>query len=148
MRGLSLGRLGAARHDVALDWKVAAVEITIGFTLTLMFVIAAIGGVLALIDGITRARGGAAILAILEIIVAVLFLISLFVVGLPLRIGDVEFTSPLLGLILVILLLIQLAFRSGVRRGGVAITLVAIILLVIWFVFGIGARVVIPGVNA
>lgn len=123
-------------------------EITFGFTLTLMFVIAAIGGILALVDGVTRARGGAAILAILEVIVAVLFLISLFVVGLPLRVGDVEFTSPLLGLILVILLLIQLAFRSGVRRGGVAITLVAIILLVIWFVFGIGARVVIPGVNA
>lgn len=123
-------------------------EITLGFTLTLMFVVAAIGGVLALIDGIARARGGATVLAILEIIVAALFLISLFVVGLPLRIGEVEFTSPLLGLILVILLLVQLAFRNSVRRGGVAITLIATILLVIWFVFGIGARVVIPGVNA
>lgn len=123
-------------------------EITIGFTLTLMFVVAAVGGVLALVDGITRARGGAAILAILEIIVAVLFLISLFVVGLPLRVGDVEFTSPLLGLILVILLLVQLAFRTGARRSGAAITLIAIVLLVVWFVFGIGARVVIPGVNA
>jgi hypothetical protein len=124
------------------------VTVTFAFTLTLMFVVAAVGGILALIDGITRTRGGAAVLAILEIIVAVLFLISLFVVGLPLRVGDVEFTSPLLGLILVILLLIQLAFRSGVRRGGVAITLIAIILLIVWFVFGIGARVVIPGVNA
>ena len=122
--------------------------ITFAIDFSLMFFIAAAGGILALIDGITRARGGAAILAILEIIVAVLFLISLFVVGLPLRNGDVEFTSPLLGLILVIILLIQLAFRSTVRRNGVAITLIAIILLVIWFVFGIGARVVIPGVNA
>ena len=122
--------------------------IEFGFTLTLMFIIAVAGGVFALIDGITRTRGGAAILAVLEIIVAVLFLISLFVVGLPIAIGGVEFTTPLLGLILVSLLLIQLAFRGGARRGGVAVTLIAIILLVIWFVFGIGARVVIPGVNA
>ncbi len=123
-------------------------DITIGFTLTVMFVVAALGGVLALVDGITRTRGGGAILAVLQIIVAVLFLLSLFVIGLPLRIGDVEFTSPLLGLILVILLLVQLAFRSGTRRGTAALTLVAIVLLVVWFVFGIGARVVIPGVNA
>lgn len=122
--------------------------ITFGFTLTLMFVIAVIGGILALVDGITRTRGGAAILAVLEVIVAVLFLVSLFVIGIPIAIGDVEFTTPLLGLILVIILLIQLAFRGGTNRGGVAITLIAIILLVIWFVFGIGARVVIPGVNA
>lgn len=123
-------------------------EITLGFTLTLMFVVAAAGGVLALVDGITRTRGGGAILAVLQIIVAVLFLLSLFVIGLPLRIGDVEFTSPLLGLILVILLLVQLAFRSGTRRGGAVLTLIAIVLLVVWFVFGIGARVSIPGVNA
>jgi hypothetical protein len=124
------------------------VTITFGFTLTLMFVVAVIGGLLALIDGITRTRGGAALLAVLEVIVAVLFLVSLFVVGIPIAIGGVEFTTPLLGLILVILLLIQLAFRGGTKRGGVAITLIAIILLVIWFVFGIGARIVIPGVNA
>ena len=122
--------------------------ITFGFTLTLMFVIAVIAGILALVDGITRTRGGAAILAILEVIVAILFLVSLFVVGLPIAIGGVEFTAPLLGLILVILLLIQLAFRGGTRRGGVAITLIAIILFVIWFVFGLGAELVIPGVNA
>ena len=122
--------------------------ITFGFTLTLMFVVAVAGGVFALVDGITRARGGAKILAVLEIIVAALFLASLFIVGLPLTIAGVEFTTPLLGLILVILLLIQLAFRGQARRGGVAITLIAIILLVVWFVFGIGARVIIPGVNA
>ena len=122
--------------------------IEFGFDLTLMFVIAVVGGILALVDGITRARGGAAILAIIEVIVAVLFLVSLFVRGIPIAIGEVEFTTPLLGLILVIVLLIQLAFRGSARRGGVAITLIAILLLVIWFVFGIGARVVIPGVNA
>lgn len=124
-------------------------EITLAIELSLMFFIAAIGGILALIDGIARARGGAALLAILQIIVAVLFLISLFVRGIPLTIGELEFTTPLLGFILVIILLIQLAFRASVRRSGVAITLVAIILLVIWFVFGLGARIdlYVPGVT-
>lgn len=124
-------------------------EITFVLELSLMFFIAAIGGILALIDGIARARGGAALLAILQIVVAVLFLISLFVRGIPLTVGELSFTTPLLGFILVIILLIQLAFRSGVRSGGVAITLVAIILLVIWFVFGLGARIdlYVPGVT-
>lgn len=122
--------------------------LTFVLPLTLMFFVAVAAGILALVDGITRTRGGAAVLAVLQIIAAVLFLVSLFVVGLPIAIGGVEFTTPLLGLILVILLLIQLAFRGSTRRGGAAITLIAIILLVIWFVFGIGARVEIPGVNA
>ena len=123
--------------------------ITFAIDFSLMFFIAAAGGILALIDGITRARGGAAILAILEIIASVLFLVSLFVRGIPLSIGELEFTTPLLGFILVILLLIQLAFRNGVRRGGVAITLLAIILLIVWFVFGLGARLdlYVPGVT-
>ena len=123
--------------------------VTFALELSLMFFIAAAGGILALIDGITRARGGAAILAVLQIIAAVLFLISLFVRGIPLSIGELEFTTPLLGFILVILLLIQLAFRGGTRRGSVAITLIAIILLIVWFVFGLGARLdlYIPGVT-
>lgn len=124
-------------------------EITFGFALTLMFIVAAIGGILALIDGVIRTRGGAAVLAVLEIIVAVLFLISLVIKGFPIAIGGVEFTQPLLALILVIILLIQLAFRGGTNRSGVAITLIAIILLVIWFVFGLGARIdlYVPGVT-
>lgn len=124
--------------------------ITFAIELSLMFFIAAAGGILALVDGIARTRGGAAILAVLQIIVAVLFLLSLFVRGIPLSIGELEFTTPLLGFILVILLLIQLAFRGTTRRSGVAITLIAIILLIIWFVFGLGARLdlSIPGVTA
>ncbi len=124
--------------------------ITFAIELSLMFFIAAAGGILALIDGITRARGGGAVVAVLQIIASVLFLISLFVRGIPLAIGELEFTTPLLGFILVILLLIQLAFRGSTRRGGVAITLIAIILLIVWFVFGLGARLdlYIPGVTS
>lgn len=124
--------------------------VTFAIELSLMFFIAAAGGILALIDGIARARGGGAVVAVLQIIVSVLFLISLFVRGIPLAIGELEFTTPLLGFILVIVLLIQLAFRSGTRRGGVAITLIAIILLIVWFVFGLGARLdlYIPGVTS
>lgn len=124
--------------------------VTFAIELSLMFFIAAAGGILALIDGITRARGGGAVVAVLQIIASVLFLLSLFVRGIPLAIGELEFTTPLLGFILVILLLIQLAFRGSTRRGGVAITLIAIILLIVWFVFGLGARLdlYIPGVTS
>lgn len=124
--------------------------ITFAIELSLMFFIAAAGGILALIDGITRARGGGAVVAVLQIIASVLFLISLFVRGIPLAIGELEFTTPLLGFILVILLLIQLAFRGSTRRSGIAITLIAIILLIVWFVFGLGARLdlYIPGVTS
>jgi hypothetical protein len=106
----------------------------------LPFVVALVGGVLAVIDAIARLRRGSAVLAILQIIAAVLFVLSLFVANVP-------FGAPLLALVTVILLLLQLVFSGGTRRGGAAITVIAVILLVIWLVL-IGGRVVIPGVNA
>ena len=111
------------------------------FTLNLLFAIAAVGGVLALIDGIIRVRGKAAILAVIEIIVAVLFLLSLFLVvsGLP-------WSTLALAIALLILLVIQLIVRGSTRRGSVALTVVAAILLVIWIVLSQG-WIVIPGVN-
>jgi hypothetical protein len=111
------------------------------FTLNLLFAIAAVGGVLALIDGIIRVRGKAAILAVIEIIVALLFLLSLFLVvsGLP-------WSTLALAIALLILLVIQLIVRGSTRRGSVALTVVAAILLVIWIVLSQG-WIVIPGVN-
>jgi hypothetical protein len=114
------------------------VSMTFSLTINLLFIIGLVGGVLALIDGISRVRGRAALLGVLQIIFAVLFLLSLFFAGIPL--GNV-----LLAFITVVLLILALAFRGG--RAGVGLVLVALILLIIWLVLGPHA-ISIPGVNA
>lgn len=114
------------------------VSMTFSLTINLLFIIGLVGGILALIDGISRVRGRAALLGILQIIFAVLFLLSLFFAGIPL--GNV-----LLAFITVVLLILALAFRGG--RASVWLPLVALILLIIWLVLGPHA-ISIPGVNA
>src|SRR5690349_1745874 len=54
-------------------------------TLSWLLVIALIGGALALVDGILRlrARRGSTIVGIIEIVVAGLFLLALFIPGIP-----------------------------------------------------------------
>lgn len=99
-----------------------------------LVVILAAGAILALIDGIIRVRGRSAILAILEIILAALLILSLFVV-IPLG----QFA---LSLALVVVLIIQLVV--GGRRGwlgGVALILLGL------FVLLTPDRLIIPGVN-
>lgn len=109
-------------------------------TLSWIFVIAVAAGIFALIDGISRARGrGSSVLAIIEIIAAVLFLLSLFFPGIP-------FGSLILAIITSVLLVIQLVLRGGRRRGAVAITVVALVLFILWIVLSQG-WIVIPGVN-
>lgn len=108
--------------------------------LSWLFVIAIAAGIFALIDGITRARGrGSSVLSILEIIAAVLFVLSLFFPGIP-------FGSLVLAIITIVLLVLQLVMRGGRRRGGVAVTVVALVLFIIWIVLSQG-WIVIPGVN-
>jgi len=104
----------------------------------LLFIIGVVGGVLALIDGITRVRSRAAILGIIQIIVSALFILSLFFAGIPLG-------SVLLAFLTVVLLILALAFRGG--RASVWLPLVAIILLIIWLVL-VPHAISIPGVNA
>ncbi len=111
---------------------------TFSLTINLLFIIGLVGGILALIDGISRVRGRAAVLGVLQIIFAVLFLLSLFFAGIPL--GNV-----LLAFITVVLLILALAFRGG--RASVWLALAALILLIIWLVLGPHA-ISIPGVNA
>lgn len=109
-------------------------------TLSWLLIIAIAGGALALVDGILRSRGrGSAVLAILEIIAAVLFLLSFFFPGIP-------FGSLILAIITAVLVAVQLFVRRGVRRGGIAITVVALILLVLWIVLS-QRWLLIPGVN-
>ncbi len=108
-------------------------------TLSWLLIIGLLGGILALIDGIIRVRGrGTAIVAVIEIIVAALFILSFFVV--------VPFGSLILAIALLIILIVQLVLRGSTRRSGVTITVVAIILTLIWLVLAQG-WIVIPGVN-
>ncbi|QNO36621.1 hypothetical protein H4J02_08910 [Protaetiibacter sp. SSC-01] len=104
--------------------------------LTLIYLIAT---VVALIDGIIRARGrGTAILAIVEIVVAALMILALFVA--------IPFGTVVLGVVLLVVLVLQLVLRGRVRRGGVALTVVALVATVLWLVLSLG-WIQIPGVN-
>ena len=108
-------------------------------TLTWLLIIGLLGGILALIDGIIRVRGrGTAIVAVIEIIVAALFILSFFVV--------VPFGGLILAIVLLIVLIVQLVLRGSTRRSGVTITIVAIVLTLIWLVLSQG-WIVIPGIN-
>jgi hypothetical protein len=108
-------------------------------TLSWLLIIGLLGGILALVDGIIRVRGrGTAIVAVIEIIVAALFILSFFVV--------VPFGSLILAIVLLIVLIVQLVLRGSTRRSGVTITVVAIILTLIWLVLAQG-WIVIPGIN-
>jgi len=108
-------------------------------TLTWLLIIGLLGGILALIDGIIRVRGrGTAIVAVIEIIVAALFILSFFVV--------VPFGGLILAIVLLIVLIVQLVLRGSTRRSGVTITVVAIVLTLIWLVLSQG-WIVIPGIN-
>jgi hypothetical protein len=109
-------------------------------TFSLLLLIAIAGGVVALIDGVQRARGrGTAVLAVVEIIVAALFLLSLFLPGIP-------FGSLVLAVVLLIVLVIQLLLRGGRKRAGIGLALAGIILLLVWIVL-VQNWLIIPGVN-
>ena len=106
-------------------------------TLSWLQVIALAGGVLALVDGILRLRGkGSALFGILEIIVAALFLVSLFVPDIPLG-------SVVLGIATIVVLVIGLILRA---RHAVGITIAALAVIALWILL-INHWVIIPGVN-
>lgn len=106
--------------------------------LSWMLLIAIVGGALALIDGIQRlrARGGSTIVGVLEVVVAAIFLLSLFVPGIP-------WGSVVLGVAALIALVVAL-FVGG--RTGRGLTLAATIVIAIWLVLANG-WIVIAGVN-
>ena len=107
-------------------------------TLTWLLLIGLAAGVLALVDGIwrLRARGGSTVVGIIEVIVAGLFLLSLFLPGIP-------FGSVVLGVATLIVLAVAM-FAGG--RTGRTLTIIALVLMAIWLVLTLG-WVVIPGVN-
>ncbi|GLI26761.1 hypothetical protein ARHIZOSPH14_10030 [Agromyces rhizosphaerae] len=106
-------------------------------TLSWLLLIALVGGVLALIDGIWRVRArGSAIIGIIEIVVAALFVLSLFITGIP-------FGSLVLGIALLVVLVVALVTRG---RLGMTLTIIALALIALWLVLEQG-WLVIPGLN-
>ena len=106
--------------------------------LSWLLLIALIGGVLALIDGIwrLRARGGNTVVGVIEVIVAALFLLSLFVPGIP-------WGSLVLGVATLIVVVVAL-FLGG--RTGRGVTIAAAVVVAIWLVL-VNHWIVIPGIN-
>jgi hypothetical protein len=107
-------------------------------TLSWLLLIALAGGVLALVDGIwrLRARGGSTVVGIIELIVAGLFLLSLFVPGIP-------WGSLVLGIATLVVLVVAL-FLGG--RTGRTLTIIALVLMVVWVIL-VNRWLVIPGIN-
>jgi len=106
--------------------------------LSWLLLIALVGGVLALVDGIwrLRARGGSTVVGIIEIVVAGLFVLSLFLTGIP-------FGSLVLGIATLVVLAVAL-FAGG--RTGRTLTIIALVVIVVWL-FLVNGWLVIPGVN-
>jgi hypothetical protein len=104
-------------------------------TFTWLLLIALAGGIVALIDGILRMRRSV-IVGIIEIVVSALFLLSLFIPGIP-------FGSLVLGVATLIVLIIGLITRG---KLGYSLTIIAIILMAIWIVL-VNHWVTIPGIN-
>ena len=122
--------LGCARGLRPLDGRNFPVVIS------LLTLIALLGGVLALVDGIIRVRRGNTVLAVIEIIVAALFLIA-FIPPLA-AIIPVAIATTTLAIVLLIVLVIQLVLRGSTRRSGVALTVAAIVIIAFWLVVALG----------
>ena len=111
-------------------------------TVTLLLIITVLAAGFSLYDGIVRVRGkrGNSILAIIEIVAAAHMLLALFgILTTALGVG-------ILSLILEIVLVLQLIVRGSTRRGGAAVTIIAlalntIVLIVAFNIFQI------PGLN-
>ena len=104
--------------------------------LSWLLLIALIGGILAVIDGILRLRGkGGTVVGIVELIAGALFLLSLFV--------PIPFGSMVLAVITAIALIVALIVRG---KSGLGLTIAALALIVIWIVLA-NRWLVIPGIN-
>ncbi|GAA1957463.1 hypothetical protein [Microbacterium deminutum] len=105
-------------------------------TLSWLLLIALVGGILAVVDGILRLRGkGGTVVGIIELVAGGLFLISLFV--------PIAFGSLVLAVVTVIALIIALVLRG---KSGIALTIVSLVLLVVWIVL-INHWLIIPVLN-
>ena len=105
-------------------------------TLSWLVLIALVGGILAVVDGVLRLRGkGGTAVGLFELIAGLLFLISLFV--------PIAWGSIVLAVVTAVALIVALVVRG---KSAVALTIVALILVVAWIVLA-NRWIVIPGIN-
>jgi hypothetical protein len=90
------------------------------FTINFFTILVLVTAVLAIIDGVSRARGKGGILPIITIVLGALLALSQFIV--------LPFGLLIIAILLLIALVIVLVTRGGVKRGSVVITLIAIVL--------------------
>lgn len=105
----------------------------------LLFLLGLAGGVLAIVDAIVRIRAHSVVLGVIQVIVAGLFTLSLFVAGVPIG-------QPILAVAAIVVLVLGLAVRGSARRGGVALTVVAIVVLLAFML--LAGDLKIAGINA
>jgi hypothetical protein len=133
-RAATLDRGGGARRSTRNE--------VITMTVSLLLIITVIAGALSLYDGIVRLRGkrGSSVIAIVEIIAAALMLLALFgILTTALGVG-------ILSVILEIALILQLILRGSTRRGGAAITIIALVANTIVLIVAFGVFQI-PGLN-
>ena len=118
-------------------------HISFSYTFTLLSVLLFVTAIVAIIDAIARLRGrrGVGVLAAIELIAAILLILTQFVV-----ISGFLGSDRILEIILGIVLLLLLIFRGSVRRGFAAITVIALVLDVLLLLFSYG-WLKIPGIN-
>jgi len=109
--------------------------VTVNFSFTLLFLILAVAAVLAIIDAVIRLRGRGGVLAVIELIVAILLVLSWFV------------TVPFGQFALAVALLVVLIILLVLRRARFTITIAALILTAAFIVLERG-WIIIPGINA
>lgn len=110
--------------------------------INLLLVITIAAGILGLVDGIARLRGrrgGGAVIAVAEIVFAVLMLLSLFI-AFPAPFGFLTWV-----ILLEIALVLALILSGGVRRGVWVVTILALLLNTVVLLRTLG-WLTIPGV--
>jgi len=109
--------------------------IEFSFEFTWLLLILAVAVVLSIVDAVLRIRGrGTSVLAIIELIVAILLALSWFV--------DIPFGRLALAIALLVVLIIQLILN----RARYGVTIAAVVLTGIFVVLSQG-WIVIPGIN-
>ena len=112
----------------------------ISVDLGLLEILIIVTGVLAVIDSVVRVRGRRGVLAIIELIAGVLLILSNFIT-LPHILGQ-----TIMQIVLEVVLILLLFIRGGTRRGGLAITIITLILNTVLILLTLG-WITIPGLH-